>query len=161
MITIFFRNMSIGKLSLVFALKPCSYLSKFPSIFWSSTVLILTQGFQTVVPGLNLALDSRVFSMDDNLTLTEYYSITTSGNFTTRILGSILSNNLSNIWQRRSNLSQIHIKVVYSQVPPYLEVYKRNNQTVFEGVFGGVFDLLQQKLGFQFTMVLEPNGQAS
>ena len=99
--------------------------------------------------------------MDDTLTLTEYYSMTTSGNFTTRILGSILSKNLSNIWQRRSNLSQIQIKVLYSRAPPYLEVYQRNNKTVFEGVFGGVFDLLQQKLGFQFTMVLEPNGQAS
>jgi hypothetical protein len=99
--------------------------------------------------------------MDDNLTLTEYYSAANNENFTTRILGSILSNNYSNIWQRRSNLSQIHIKVLYSQVPPYLEVLQRNNRTVFKGVFGGVFDLLQQKLGFQFTMVLEPSGQAS
>ncbi len=153
--------MSIGQLSLIFALKPCSFLSTFPSIIWSKTVLILTQGYQTIVPSLNLALDSRVFSMDDNLTLTEYYSAANNENFTTRILGSILSNNYSNIWQRRSNLSQIHIKVLYSQVPPYLEVLQRNNRTVFKGVFGGVFDLLQQKLGFQFTMVLEPSGQAS
>ncbi len=153
--------MSIENLSLVFALKPCSFLSTFSSIVWSKTVLILTQGYQAVVPSLNLALNSRVFSMDDNLTLSEFYSLTSNGNFTARILGSILFNNLSSIWQRRSNLSQIHIKVLYSRVPPYLDVYNKNNKTVFEGVFGEVFDLLQQKLGFQYTLVLEPNGQAS
>jgi hypothetical protein len=152
--------MSIEKLTLVFALTPCAFLSKFSSNAWSKTVLILTQGHQTIVPSLKLALDSRVFSMDHNLTLTEYYSATSNGNFTTRILGSIISNNFSNIWQRRSNLSLIHIKVLYSQIPPYLEVYQKNHETVFKGVFGGVFDLLQQKLGFQFTMILEPNAQA-
>ncbi len=153
--------MSIENFSLVFALKPCGFLSTFSSFVWSKTVLILTQGYQAVVPSLNLALNSRVFSMDNNLTLSEFYSVTSNGNFTTRILGSILFNNLSSIWQRRSNLSQIHIKVLYSRVPPYLDVYKKNNKTVFEGVFGKVFDLLQQKLGFQYTLVLEPNGQAS
>jgi hypothetical protein len=72
----------------------------------------------------------------------------------------MFSNNYSNIWQRRSNLSQIHIKVLYSQAPPYLEVLQRNNTTIFKGVFGEVFDLLHQKLGFQFTMILEPHSQA-
>ena len=103
--------------------------------------------------------------MDDNLIFTEYYSATNNGSLTTRILGSIMNKNQTSkfdfIWQRRSNLSQFHIKVVYSPVPPFLEVFHSNNKTVFEGVFGGVFDLLQQKLSFQYTAVLDPKCQVS
>jgi len=157
--------MSFEKLSLVFALSPCNFLSEFPSTNWSKTALILTRGHQAVVPNLNLALDSRVYSMDDNLILTEYYSATNNGNLITRILGSIMNHNQSSkfdfIWQRRSNLSQLHLKVVYSPVPPHLEVFHKNNKTVFGGVFGGVFHLLEQKLGFQYTAVLDPECQVS
>ncbi len=152
--------MSLEKLSLVFALSPCKYLIEFPSTNWSNTALIFTNGHQSIVPNLSLALDSRVYSMDGNLILTEYYSATNNGNLTSRILGSVM-NKIDFIWQRRSNLSHLHIKAIYSPVPPYLDVIQKNNKTIFEGVFGGVFDLLQQKLGFQFTLVLDPEGQAS
>ena len=162
---IFDRNLSFEKLSLAFALSPCNSLGEFPSTIWSKTALILTRGHQSVVLNLKLALDSRVYSMDENLILTEYYSETSNGSLTTRILGSIMNGNQSNkfdfIWQRRSNLSQFHIKVVYSPVPPFLEVYHRNNKTFFEGVFGGVFHLLQQKLSFQYTALLDPKCQVS
>ena len=111
MIFFFYRNLGFEKLSLVFALSPCNFLSKFPSTIWSKTALILTRGHQSVVPNLRLALDSRVYSMDDNLIFTEYYSATNNGSMTTRILGSIMNKNQTSnfdfIWQRRSNIKPI------------------------------------------------------
>ena len=140
----------------------CPYLRSFSSRIWSKTVLIYPSNLDQDVANLNLRLDSRIYSVDSNLLIKEFYSLE-NGRIISKIVGRLVGNNptkeIESIWQRRSNLSQIEIKIVYAQAPPYLEVFNRENGFVFEGVFGGIFQLLHQQLGFQFLLINDIIGQ--
>ena len=140
----------------------CPYLRSFSSRIWSKTVLIYPSNLDQDVANLNLRLDSRIYSVDENLLIKEFYSLEKgkiTSKIVTRLSGKNSTKEIEYIWQRRSNLSQFEIKIVYAQAPPYLEVELKENGFVFKGVFGGVFRLLLQQLGFQYSLVNYINGQ--
>ena len=158
----YFSNLTFESFTLVFALTSCPCLNNFSSRIWSQTALTFVSEHEQDIANLQLALDSRVYSVDAKHLLKEFYSLE-NGKIFSKIVGRLDGNNsrkeIDKIWQRRSNLSQLKIKVVYAQSPPYLEVLSWKNGFVFEGVLGGTFDLLQQKLGFQYSVTKEENGE--
>ena len=131
----------------------------FDSRILSKTVLVYSLKHENLLLNLNLALDSKVYSVDENLTLREYYSVDCIS-IAIKIIGQLNQRRkIDFIWSRRSNLSELKIKVAFAQAPPYLMVNQKGNRTVFEGVFGGVFQLLQQRLGFKYSLVEGQSGQ--
>jgi hypothetical protein len=153
---LFYSNMAFESFTMVLGLTECPIIIDFISKIWSETVLVYSYQHHNFLSNLNLALDSRVYSIDADYTLREYFSID-KVSITSRTIGQLNQNiprrNIEYIWSRRSNLSQLHVKVAYSQLPPYLMIFQRGNTMVFEGVFGGVFELLQQRLGFKYSLV--------
>ena len=69
-------------------------------------------------------------------------------------IGFINSPNFLNyvtyIWDRRTNLSRVHLKINYFNVMPYI-IYQNNSKEI-KGYHGEIFNTLQEKLQFSYDI---------
>ena len=98
--------------SVIFDFSPCEELTKVPWTFWRRNFLFLWPQTQFIASRLQLNLNSRVYSLDEDLLLREIYKYNLDDkNYTYKNVGNTNSKNfLENvkyIWERRSNLSTV------------------------------------------------------
>ena len=61
------------------------------------------------------------------------------------------------IWKRRSNLSGLHLQIIYINYPPL--VWKGSSSRDVRGLYGEIFYALQEKLHFQYTIHHQEDNQ--
>jgi hypothetical protein len=110
---------------------------------------------EAIASGLNINLNSRIYFLDSNLSLFEIYKFQPEdATYTQLKIGDANSTDLSNktkfIWERRSNLSKIHLNLTYLQNHPF--IMKEKGSLKVDGFFGEIFYILQENLGFHYTL---------
>ena len=134
---------------------PCIELSHLPSTFWKNHSLILLPQSQMIAKDLHLNIDSRVYSLTDDGFISEIYQVMPMRKANSSVIGNIKQKNfqanVQTIWERRSNLQNIHLNIVYANVSPYSII--ENDTSKITGYFGDIFNILQEKLNFNFTLI--------
>ena len=106
-------------------------------------------------------LDSRIYHLDSKHSFSEFFKYDTlSSSFVQQKIGDINSEdfirNISSIWVRRSNLSNVHLGIIYGDYPPL--TWKGNSPEDVRGFFGEIFFALHEKLQFQYTIYHQEDG---
>jgi hypothetical protein len=109
-----------------------------------------------IVKDLELRIDSRVYSLTAIGWLSEIYKTEMNSKLkVTRSMGNVFAKNfalkLQSIWERRSNLTEIHLKIVYAASSPYAMPTKNGLRVT--GYNGDLFHTLQEKLNFKYTLI--------
>ena len=137
------------------AIAPCSELSQKQWIFWKNNSLILIPQSKSISSDLNNTYNSRIYFISSNLTVYEIFKYPLPhANDTEQKIGVASStaflSESSYIWDRRSNLSRIHLNVMYVIFPPI--IFNVNGSDKVSGVYGDLFYALQEKLGFSYSL---------
>lgn len=144
-----------GEPKIFVALSPCNELASKHWTFWKNNALILLPETKSVASELNLNLNSRTYFLDSNHALFELfkYQEQDSRNVDQKIAEVNSTNFLTTafIWDRRTNLSGIHLNIVYHNRPPY--IIKENSTSDLTGIFFEIFLSLHQALAFTFTLI--------
>ena len=134
---------------------PCIELSHLPSTFWKNHSLILLPQSQMIAKDLHLNIDSRVYSLTEDGFISEMYQVMPTRKPNVSVIGNIKDNNfqanVQSIWERRSNLQDIHLNILFANYSPYTII--KNDTSNITGYFGDIFNLLQEKLRFNFTLI--------
>ena len=119
---------------------------------WKKNPLIILPQTQLLTVQLNLHFSSRVYYLDTDLTLFEVYKTRLEDSMMVKLPVVKLNAPSSHIsiWDRRTNLSSVHLTVMYFNSYPFVNVSE--DPFKIEGFFGEIFSLLQDKLQFQFTL---------
>ena len=139
-------------------LSPCENLNLIPWLFWKSSFLILLPQTEATASELNLNINSRIYHLGPDQIVSEIYKIKNDDPSVVwtqigRLNSTQFLTDIKDIWERRSNLSRIHLTVVYANYKPILSV--QLNPLKFDGYFGELFSLLQEDLKFTFSLVEE------
>ena len=131
-------------------------LKNLSSTFWRDNSLLLLPQSEAIAKDLQLNIDSRVYNLSADGWISEVYKISVNNVLlTVRSLGNVFdrnfSRNVESIWERRSNLSEIHLNIVYANFSPY--VMPADNGKSVTGYHGDLFKMLQEKLKFKFTLI--------
>jgi len=143
------------ELNIFIALSPCKELYFSHWTFWRNNSLILFPQTISTAEHLSLNLNSRIYFLDSDLSFYEIYKYELQDlKYTISKFGDVTSPDLLNktkfIWERRSNLSTIHLNMNYFNNPPYT-IKTRGSQKV-SGFLGEIFYSLQGALMFQYTL---------
>lgn len=158
-----FLELDWKKDSTVFvAVAPCTQLAQKHWIFWKNNSLILTPQTKGVAPYLDINYNSRIYHIDSNQTVFEIYKYQLHDlNYTEQRIGESKSPSMlaksSFIWERRTNLSSIHLNITYISFPPVN--IKLNDSGNVTGVYAELFFALQKKLGFSYSLNLQKENQ--
>ena len=122
---------SHGHFTLI-AIQSCKELTLLPSQYWKNISIILLPQSHWIAKDLQLNIDSRVYSMDPNQQIYEMYKVNpwdTSiiENKIGQINNSVDLAATKNIWERRSNLSSLHLTIIYADMWPNSAVNKVSN----------------------------------
>ena len=142
--------------TVIVALSSCQQFSKIPATVWKYNILILLPQSHKIAKNLQLTVNSRIYYLDEEHWLHEIYRYNWNDqNYTQIRLGQANSSkfglNLNYIWERRSNLSNIHLNIIYRNLDPYTNIAK--SPLTIKGYLGELFLLLQEKLKFNFTLI--------
>ena len=139
---------------LLIAIQPCQDLSALPWTYWKKNRLILLPQTQLLAKDLKLNIDSKVYSLSSDLILNELYKINQNDlYFISKEVGNITTgNDIVTIWERRSNLSELWLNVVFGNYWPH-NTYTNNDTSTLAGYFADQFWLLQEKFNFKYTLV--------
>jgi hypothetical protein len=142
------------ELNVFVALSPCKELSFRHWTFWRNNYLILLPQTVSTAEHLSLNLNSRIYFLDSDLSFFEIYKYQPKDlKYTIRPIGDFTSPELPNrtqfIWERRSNLSTIHLNINYINNPPYTII--KNSSERVGGFLGEIFNALKDNLGFHCT----------
>jgi len=145
-------------LNVFIALSPCKELSLRLWPFWRNNSLILLPQTVSTAEHLSLNLNSRTYFLDSNLSFFEIYKYQPKDlKYTIRTLGNVRSPDWKKrtkfIWERRSNLSNIHLNINYIHNPPYN--IKESSSERVGGFLGEIFNALKENLGFHCTLIDE------
>ena len=135
---------------------PCEGLAAKGWLFWRDNSLILTPHSKDIAPYLSLNYNSRVYFLNSNLSLYEIYKYQRSDKeFVQQKIGEVTSSDIAKeptyIWERRSNLSSIHLDIVYATYQPLL-VNENNNALAIKGLYADIFFALHQEMGFKYSL---------
>ena len=144
--------------AVLFGIHPCKQLTYLHSPFWRKNSLILLPQSEVIAKDLQLNIDSRVYFIDQYQELSEIYKIQHNNQLPIqRVIGSIEKVNLIRdvkcIWERRSNLSEMHLNVDYAY--EWHMSRMAEDERKITGTYGDLFMLLQEKLGFTFNLTLD------
>ena len=140
------------------AMADCDELGQKKWTFWKDHPLILTT--ENLPSHLDVNCNSRIYHIDSNLSVLETYKhqehdlnyvVQRVGD--ARSLDSIAKSGY--IWDRRTNLSNVHLNIVYILFPPI--IMKQNNSETITGVYVDLFNALQEKLGFTYSLYQQVN----
>ena len=144
------------------ATTPCHGLAEKDWTFWNKNVLILIPNGDGMVADLQMNLNSRIYYLDSNFSFFEIFKyhplqldyveqkICDSANIDA-------DKNYDFIWKRRSNLSGLHVQIIYIHYPPL--VWKGSSSRDVRGLYGEIFYALQEKLHFQYTIHHQEDNQ--
>jgi hypothetical protein len=140
--------------SVIVAFYPCQQLSKVHWTFWRLNSLILLPQTFFLANSLQLNLNSRVYYLDEEDRLHEIYRYNLDDiNYTYKALGNTSSRDFHHtvkyIWERRTDLSTIHINIKYINFYPFTMV--KHPQEV-QGFLGELFLMVQEKLQFKYHL---------
>jgi len=141
--------------SVILAFSACTkQLSNLHWTFWRKNSLILLPQTLFIANSLQLNLNSRVYSLDEDLSLHEIYRYNLEDkNYTYTNLGKTNSTdfpeNVKYIWERRSNLSTVHLNVLYINYIPYNMIEPPRKP---EGYLAELFLILQERLQFKYNL---------
>jgi len=143
-------------LNVFVGLTPCMELTFKHWTFWRKNSLFLLPQTISLATELNLNLNSRIYYLDSNFSFFEIYKYQPNDyNFNIRKINDAITPDISkktkSIWERRSNLSTIHLNINYINNPPYTK--KENGSQKVTGFLGEIFYELQENLGFQYTLI--------
>ena len=136
-------------------LSPCKELLQLPWTFWRNNSIILTSPLKSVLAFLNINLNSRVYFLDLDEKLFEVFKYNLENEYyIQQEIGFINSPNFLNyvtyIWDRRTNLSRVHLKINYFNMIPFI-MYQNNSKEI-KGYHGEIFNTLQEKLQFSYDI---------
>jgi hypothetical protein len=103
---------------------------------------------------LQLNLNSRVYHLDEEEQLHEIYRYNLEDtNYTYKSLGNVKSTDFHQIvkyiWERRTDLSTIHLNIIYVNYHPFTMV---NHPQDVKGYLGELFLMVQEKLQFKYSL---------
>ena len=139
-------------------LSPCKELSNLNWTFWRSNSIILMPQTKTISASLSINFNSRIYFLNLDNKLFEIYKYNLQDkNHVEKELGST---NLTNflkavtyIWDRRANLRNIHLNMIYNDYPPFS--IKQNDTRVIKGYHGELFHFLQETLQFSYNIFFQ------
>ena len=142
-------------------LHPCTELTLIHWSHWKNNSLILLPQTQWIAKDLQLNIDSRVYILSKNYQLLEMYKLNPwDKSIHQQAVGFINTTvdlkAIDNIWERRKNLSGIHLNITYVNKEPYSFTDRANSKIT--GYLGDLFLLLQEYLQFDYTLTPEFNG---
>ena len=144
------------------AATPCHGLAEKEWTFWNKNVLILMPNGDGMVADLQMNLNSRIYYLDSNFSFFEIfkYHPLQLDYVEQKICDSANTDAVKNydfIWKRRSNLSGLHLQIIYINYPPL--VWKGSSSRDVRGLYGEIFYALQEKLHFQYTIHHQEDNQ--
>lgn len=137
------------------AMAPCLELAAKDWVFWNYNALILMPNTEGIATDLKMNLNSRIYHLDNNFSLYEIFKYgSLNSSFVQKMIGNTSTTNFVGkseyIWNRRSNLSNVHLGIIYGGYPPI--TWKGDSIDDVRGLYGEIFYALQEKLQFQYTM---------
>ena len=107
---------------------------------------------------LHINLNSRIYFLDIDQKLYEIFKYNLQDqNYVQQEIGFINStdfiNSVNYIWDRRSNLSRIHLNIIYVDYHPFN--IKQNDTSKVKGYNGEIFHSLQEKLNFNYNLNIQ------
>ena len=141
--------------SVLMALSGCKELATKPSTFWRNHSLILTPDTKPMARDLNLGLDSRIY----HISATHLFEIFKYNSHDSEVAQQEIGRLDATgpklvkpvyIWDRRTNLSRVHLNIVYLNRPPF--VFVEEGSIKVGGFLGDVFHYLQNNLGFRYSL---------
>jgi hypothetical protein len=147
-------QMELNESSVIVAFSPCQQLTKAPWTFWRNNSLILLPQTFFIANSLQLNINSRVYHLDAKQQLYEIYRYNLEDtDYAFQAVGDTNSADFHEtakyIWERRTDLSNIHIYVIYINHPPFTMIKSAQD---IQGYLGELFVALQEKLQFRFTL---------
>ena len=108
---------------------------------------------------LQMNFNSRIYHLSSNQTLYETFKYRIhDSNIIEQKIGDVYLTDFfagfSSIWERRSNLSSVHLDIIYVNNPPLITVVLNGTERV-SGIFGEIFHTLQEKLKFSYALHLQ------
>ena len=105
---------------------------------------------------LQMNFNSRIYHLSSNQTLYETFKYRIhDSNIIEQKIGDVYLTDFfagfSSIWERRSNLSSVHLDIIYVNNPPLITVVLNGTERV-SGIFGEIFHTLQEKLKFSYAL---------
>ena len=136
-------------------LYPCPEFTQLPWTYWNINPLILLPQSHWIAKDLQLNINSRVYVLSHTLHLTELYKLNPwDRHLHQQSVGFINTTidlkGIDNIWERRKNLSGIHLNVIFLDQSPY--AYVDRTKSNITGYFGELFLLLHEYLQFEYTL---------
>jgi hypothetical protein len=103
---------------------------------------------------LQLNINSRIYNLDAKEQVYEIYRYNLDDSkYTYKALGNTSSpdfhHTVKYIWDRRTNLSTIHLNIIYINLHPFTVI---NPPQEIMGYLGELFVTLQEKLQFKFSL---------
>ena len=142
-------------------LHPCTELTLINWSHWKNNSLILLPQTQWIAKDLQLNIDSRVYILSNNLQLSEMYKLNPwDKSIHQQAVGFINTTidlkTIGNIWERRRNLSGMHLNINYVNTEAYSFPNRANSKIT--GYLGDLFLILQEHLQFDYTITPGLNG---
>ena len=139
-------------------LSPCKELSNVPWAFWSNNSIILMPQTKSIASALSINFNSRIYFLDFDQKLFEIFKYSPQDqNYVQQEVGLTNSTNFLNtatyIWDRRNDLSSIHVNIIFVDYPPFS--IKQNDPSVVKGYHGEMFHSLQQTLQFSYDAFVQ------
>ena len=146
--------MGLNHSSVIVAFSSCHQLTQVHWTFWRTNSLILLPQTFFIANGLHLNINSRVYNLDGIGQVHEIYRYNLDDSkYTHKALGNTSSpefhHNLKYIWDRRTDLSTIHINIIYINQDTFTMI---NPPHEIMGYLGELFVTLQEKLQFKFSL---------
>jgi hypothetical protein len=141
--------------SVIVTFSPCYQLSQVHCTFWRTNSLLLLPQTFFIANDLKLNLNSRVYSLDVKEQVHEIYQYNLDDTkYTYKTLGNTNSpefhQTVKYIWERRTDLSTIHLDIIYITQPQFTMI---NSAHEITGYLGELFVALQEKFQFQFSLL--------
>ena len=138
----------------IVAFLSCQQLSNIHWTFWRNNSLILLPQAIFIADSLQLNINSRVYHLDTQEQLHEIYRYNLDDrNYSYKPVGNKNSTEFHQtvkyIWDRRTDLSTIHLNIIYIHYHPFTMI-KPPQEMI--GYLGELFNLLQEKLKFKFDV---------
>jgi len=119
--------------------------------------MVLLNQTKSLASVLNVNVNSRIYFLDSDAKLHDIFKYSPQDNLTLQEIGSTASTDFPTssayIWERRSNLSSLHLNVIYVDYP--LLTMGHNDSKIVRGYYGDVFHSLQEKYGFSYKLQLQ------
>jgi len=138
----------------IVAFSPCQQLTQVPWTYWRNNSLILLPQTFFIANSLQLNINSRVYHLDAKQQLYEIYRYNLEDtDYAFQAVGDTNSADFHEtaeyIWERRTDLSNIHLDIIYINHPPFTMIKSAQD---IQGYLGELFVTLQGKLQFRFTL---------